>query len=135
MALVLLLAASTGAAAGDETGLAIRGYDPVAYFTLGRATAGRPGIEYAIDGRRWRFASAEHRELFKADPARYLPQYNTFCAMALTRGELIEPDPESWMIIEGKLYLFGAAEGPARFGRDLAGNIRRANENRWLTEK
>ena len=119
----------------DPAPLAISGYDPVAYFTVGRPVQGLANIEHESEGHLYRFSSVEHRELFKQDPARYTPQFNSYCAMALTRGELIEPDPQSWMISEGKLYFFGAPEGPGRFMRDLQGNLHKANENRWLTEK
>ena len=57
------------------------------------------------------FRGAEHRELFKADPVRYAPQFGNFCAMALTRGELDEANPENWLISDGKLYIFGKADG------------------------
>ena len=69
---------------GDEARLSISGYDPVAYFTDGKPTRGFPEIEYEWDGLRYRFARAEHRELFKAEPVRYAPQFGNFCAMALT---------------------------------------------------
>ena len=121
----------------EEVTLAIKGYDPVAYFTTGSPARGLPDIEYVWDEHRYRFTRAEHRELFKADPVRYAPQFANFCAMALTRGEIVEADPENWLIIEGKLYLFGSSRpmGPGLFQRDLAGNIVKANENRWIVEK
>ena len=74
----------TVAAAAAERRLARKGYDPVSYFTDGKPTRGFPEIEYEWDGLRYRFARAEHRELFKAEPVRYAPQFGNFCAMALT---------------------------------------------------
>ncbi len=135
LSLVLLLAggASAGAAGGAE--LAIGGYDPVAYFTEGKATRGSPEIEHEWDEHRYRFARVEHRELFKADPARYAPQFANYCAMALTRGEVIVANPEHWLISSGKLYIFGAPSGVGAFPRDLTGNIDKANRNRDLIEK
>ena len=112
--------------------LAIRGYDPVAYFTDGRPVRGLPDIEYEWDDYRYRFSSAEHRELFKADPARYAPQFGNFCAMALSKGELVEANPENWLISGGKLYIFGKAVGPGLFEKDLAGSVTRASQNRPL---
>jgi hypothetical protein len=79
--------------------------------------------------------SAEHRDMFKADPIRYAPQFAHVCAMALTRGEVIEADPENWLISDGKLYVFGVAVGPELFRKDLPGNIAKANQNRWMIEK
>ena len=80
-----------------------------------------PEIEYEWDEQRYRFLRAEHRELFKADPLRYAPQFAKFCAMALTRGELDEADPENWLISDGKLYIFGKLRrlGPACSSRTL----------------
>jgi len=126
---------SLPATAANEFPLAIKGYDPVAYFTVGKPTPGLAEFEYAWDERRYRFANAENRELFKADPVRYAPQFTNYCAMALTRGELDEANPEWWSISDGKLYIFSKAAGPSRFQQDLAGNVAKANENRGLILK
>ena len=137
----LLMAASasfvgaTASAAAEKLPLAIKGYDPVAYFTLGRAVRGLPEIEYEWDEQRYRFSRREHRELFKADPVRFAPQFANFCAMALTRGEVEEANPQYWLISDGKLYIFGKPIGPALFQQDLAGNIAKANQNRAAIKK
>ena len=133
----VLLATSTPSFATEAAPLAIKGYDPVAYFTIGSATRGLPEIEYEWDEQRYRFASAEDRELFKADPVRYAPQFGDFCAMALAEGELSEANPEYWLISEGKLYIFGkpAPMGPALFQQNLAANIAKANANRPLIQR
>ena len=133
--LVLLAAASAFAAsipsvAAERAPLAIKGYDPVAYFTLGAPVRGLPQIEYEWDEHRYRFSRPEHRELFKADPVRYAPQFANLCAMALTRGEIAEANPEYWLISEGKLYIFGKRKGPKLFARDFAQNVVKANRNR-----
>ena len=112
--------------------LAIRGYDPVAYFTLQRATPGDARFEYAWDERTYRFASAEHRARFQEDPVRYAPQFANFCAVALARGEVLAANPEYWLISDGKLYLFGKPAGPELFRKDLAGSVEKANRNRGL---
>lgn len=131
--LALALAALPGlAAAPPTTSLGIKGYDPVAYFVLQRATPGSERFEYQWDEHLWRFANAEHRELFKADPVRYAPQFANFCAVALARGEVREANPEYWLISDGKLYLFGKSIGPDLFRKDLEHNIERANRNRGL---
>ena len=133
-AVAALFATSMPSFATEPAPLAIKGYDPVAYFTIGRPTRGLPEIEYVWDEQRYRFASAEDRELFKADPVRYAPQFGNYCAMALAEGELSEANPENWLISEGKLYIFGkpAPMGPALFQQDLAANIAKANKNRAL---
>jgi YHS domain-containing protein len=130
MFLLVALASVAPSAAGDKVPLAIKGYDPVAYFTLGKAVAGLPELEYEWDEQRYRFARPEHREQFKADPARYAPRFGNLCTIALARGEIAEANPEYWVISEGKLYLFGKAIGPALFRKDAAGTAAKAEQNR-----
>lgn len=132
LALTGQLFAPTWSTAAEKVPLAIKGYDPVAYFTLGRPARGLPEIEYEWDEYRYRFARTEHRDLFKADPVRYAPQFENTCTMALGRGEIHEADPEYWLISDGKLYLFGGQTGPDLFRRDVTGNIVRADQNRAL---
>jgi hypothetical protein len=75
--------------------------------------------------------------MFKADPVRYAPQFGNFCAMALAKGEVVVANPQNWLISDGKLYVFGspAPAGPELFQKDLAGNIKKANENRSILPK
>jgi YHS domain-containing protein len=129
-----LLASSVYA---EDTILAIKGYDPVAYFTDGRPVRGLSDFEYVWDDHIYRFASAEHRDMFKADPVRYAPQFGNFCAMALAKGEVVVANPENWLISDGKLYVFGspAPAGPVLFQKDLAANIKKANQNRSILPK
>lgn len=126
------LATAARAVAAENVPLAIKGYDPVAYFTVGKPTHGLSGIEYEWDEHRYLFSSVGDRELFKADPVRYAPQFGDYCAMALAQGEIVVADPENWLISDGKLYIFGkpSPAGPDQFRRDLAGNIAKANQNR-----
>ena len=130
-------AGSIPSAAQEKVPLAIKGYDPVAYFTLGKPTPGLPEIEYEWDERVWRFSSAEDRELFKVDPVRYAPQFGNYCAMALAKGKIVVANPENWLISDGKLYVFGdpAPRGPALFQQDLAENTTKANQNRSILPK
>lgn len=130
-----LLATASRSNTVETVPLAIKGYDPIAYFTVGKPTRGLPEIEYEWDERRYRFSRTEHRELFKADPVRYVPQFADFCAMALSMGEIVEADPENWLITSGKLYIFGKPTGPVLFKQDLAGNVGKANRNRALTQR
>jgi hypothetical protein len=138
--LVLLVASSSFATsipsvAAESVPLAIKGYDPVAYFTVGSPVRGLPKIEYEWDEHRYRFSRSEHRELFKADPVRYAPQFAGLCAISLSRGAIVEANPEYWLISEDKLYIFGGPAGPKHFQQDLARNIAKANENRVLILK
>lgn len=129
--LILLIACAAAAATGAEESLAIRGYDPVAYFTLQRATPGNSKFEYSWDEHVYRFASAAHRAAFIKDPVRYAPQFTNYCAVALSRGERQPVNPEYWLISDGKLYLFGKAAGPALFAKDPS-ILERADRNRAL---
>ena len=138
--LILSTAAWTAAgairsAAAERPPLAIKGYDPVAYFTDGKPVRGRPEIEFEWDEYRYRFSSLEHRALFKSDPVRYAPQFANFCAMALSQGEIVVANPMHWLISDGKLYIFGKPAGPALFRQNLAEHIAKANENRPLIPK
>lgn len=90
---------------GSADGIAIRGYDPVAYFRDGGPRLGKPEFSARHGGAIWRFASAEHKALFEADPARYLPAYGGFCAYGTSRGYLVKIEPEAWSIVDGRLYL------------------------------
>ena len=134
LALALIAFAWPALAAGPPP-LAIRGYDPVAYFAAQRATPGDPRFQFEWDEHVWRFANARNRDLFKADPVRYAPQFANFCAVALARGEVLEANPEYWLISDGRLYLFGKSVGPDLFRREIEGNIERANRNRPLLPK
>jgi len=139
--LVLLVAAlplvTSIASAAADAPLAIQGYDPVAYFTDGKPTRGTPEFEYQWDEHRYRFASAQHRDLFKADPVHYAPQFGNYCAMALALGKIVVANPEHWLVTDNKLYVFGspAPKGPELFEKDLAGNISKANQNRPILPK
>ncbi len=134
MAASPLLASSVRA---QDVVLAIKGYDPVAYFTDGHPVRGLADFEYVWDDHVYRFASVEHRDMFKGDPVRYAPQFGNFCAMALAKGQVVVANPENWLISDGKLYVFGspAPAGPALFQRDLDGNIKNANQNRPILPK
>ncbi len=89
----------------DDTGLAIGGYDPVAYFTLGRAQKGNPRFVSAYRGAVYHFASQEHLELFAADPEKYVPQFGGHCAYAASINRLASADPTRWEIVDSRLLL------------------------------
>ena len=87
-------------------GIAINGYDPVAYFTENRAMKGSEEYSYEWLGTTWHFVSAKHRELFQSDPVKYAPQYGGYCAGEVVDGSVtVDVDPEAFKIIDGKLYL------------------------------
>jgi hypothetical protein len=132
LAMALCVRADAAPPEAPPPPLAIKGYDPVAYFTLQRATPGVAQYEYEWDEHRWQFANSRHRDMFKADPVRYAPQFENFCAVALARGEVREASPEFWLIVDDKLYLFGKAVGPDAFRKDLESTLERAEHNRGL---
>ncbi len=87
-------------------GVAVHGYDVVAYFLEGRAVRGTSEFEHDWQDAKWQFASAANKDLFAANPQRYVPQYGGFCATCLALdGELTDANPKAWTIIDGKLYL------------------------------
>ena len=114
--------------------LALKGYDPVAYFTAGAPTMGRPEFEVLHDGVRYQFASAQNRDLFKADPDRYAPQFGAACAYTMSLGQRREADPTQWLIANGKLYVFAGPAGVENFRKDTQTASLRAAEN-WKTLK
>ena len=113
--LTLILVASLATQA-DEGRLALKGYDPVAYFTDKRAMVGDAQFRYEWDGAIYHFASAKHLELFKAEPERYLPQYNQWCAASVAKGVKVYGNPEWWLVVDDRLYLFGKPIGPEQVG-------------------
>ena len=113
-----------------ENGVAIRGSDPVAYFTDGRPVEGRPEFAATLDGATWRFASAEHKAAFEADPARFTPQYGGYCAWAVSaKNEAYPIDPSAWKIVDGKLYLNYSQDVQKDWSQDVPGHIAKADEN------
>ena len=91
----------------EKSGLAIEGYDPVAYFTEQKAVEGKKELNTYFNGVTYSFSSAKNRDLFKADPAKYEPQYGGWCAYAMgAAGEKVEIDPATFKVLDGKLYLF-----------------------------
>ena len=127
--LVLSGEAIAQAGAGNGPRLALKGYDPVAYFTDGKPVAGANNYELTWDGQRYLFASAQHLELFRQNPDKYAPQFGGVCTMNLAAGRKREADPQNWIISDGKLYVFAGAAAPANFAKDPLRNAARAAEN------
>ncbi|OCP17937.1 MULTISPECIES: YHS domain-containing (seleno)protein [unclassified Ensifer] len=109
--------------------LALKGYDPVAYFTEGRPTLGKAEFEYTWDEVRYRFASEQHMSMFQGDPDRYAPQYAGSCAMGMSKGMKVEANPETWLISDGRLFVFRPSDGPTRFQANPQGIAAAADRN------
>ena len=120
------------AAAAAEKRLALKGYDPVSYFTESRPEQGSAEYQASYDDATYWFKTPEHRATFVADPDHYAPQFQGFCTVTLSRGARLEADPEAWVIADGKLYVFGAKEAVPMFRAQTASVIEKATEN-WVT--
>jgi YHS domain-containing protein len=131
-----LLAALAAAPAGavepvnhDRAGVAIEGYDPVAYFEQGEPVEGSADHALEWQGATWRFASAAHRDRFAAEPEKYAPQYGGYCAYAVAKGTTAGIDPEDWTVVDGKLYLNYSKKVQKQWQKDIPGHIAKADEN------
>ena len=111
-----------------EDGVAIQGYDTVAYFTDGRAMQGKPEFEHVWNGSRWWFATAEHRDLFTRDPERYAPRFAGYCTGGLSLGYKMVADPENWYVVDGQLHLHHSKEGRDKAVADPKPVIAKAEE-------
>lgn len=109
--------------------VAVGGYDPVAYFTDGRPVRGVEQFRITHQGYEYRFANAEHLAAFRANPARYTPQYGGYCAWAVSQGYTAAGNPQNWRIVDGRLYLNYNDEIQQRWEQDLPTRIREANAN------
>jgi YHS domain-containing protein len=129
-AAALVLAAGEGQRVNRASdGLALDGYDPVAYFVDGTPVRGSAAFEQTIDGTRYRFVSAENRDRFAAEPAKYLPQYGGFCAWAVSRGYTANGDPLAWRIVDGRLFLNYSKRVQRMWEEDVPGNITKGDAN------
>lgn len=117
-----------------STDLALRGFDPVSYFTDGAPMAGEVDITAEHNGAIYRFASVENKEMFEADPAKYAPQYGGYCAFGLAQGYKFDGDPAVWKIVDDKLYLNLSPKVSTIWQQDVPGNIGMADE-KWIDVK
>jgi len=120
--------AKTPVNAGPD-GIAIKGFDPVAYFTMGRPVKGTDRFSYEWKGAKWLFSVREHFDLFAADPEKYAPKYGGYCAYAVSQGTTADIDPESWTIVDGKLYLNLNKDVQTLWTNDMKAYIEKADRN------
>jgi YHS domain-containing protein len=118
---------------GDEARLILKGADVVAYFTQGRHVQGTRQHRSIYQDVNFRFASAEHKALFDANPTRYLPQYGGYCANGIVYGIPWGGDADTWRMIDGKLYIFGGAGSKQAFELDIPANLKLA-QSYWASE-
>lgn len=135
LAALLIAASATTTTAGDlvnvagASGIAIDGYDPVAFFTEGKPVHGSPSITATHRGATYLFANEANRKRFSADPDRYVPQYGGYCAYGVSVGALFPVDVSTWQVRNGKLYLNLNPEILSAFNADFEGAIAKAEKN------
>lgn len=125
---------STSSTNLDANGLALGGYDPVAYFDEGKPMHGVEKFTASYAGARYLFASEAHRKTFLSDPTKYLPEFGGFCAVGTSFNEKVDIDPETGKVVKGKLYVNSNPKAQAIFDKDTSGTITRAEHN-WPAVK
>lgn len=110
----------------DAQGVAIQGHDPVAYFDAGQPTKGQARFSASHRGATYWFASAAHRDAFKAQPEHYVPQFGGFCAMGVALDKKLDGDPNAWRIVDGKLYLNVNKDVQKKWLEDVPGHLAKA---------
>jgi YHS domain-containing protein len=113
----------------DARGVALGGYDPVAYFEGGKPTRGIATISATYAGVRYLFATAAHRDTFLKSPKTYVPEFGGFCVVGAAYGEKVDVDPETGRVVNGKLYLNNNPRALEIFNKDKSGTITRAEHN------
>ena len=137
-AVFAVAAIGAGSALADDSvntgyfgGVAIMGYDTVAYFTEGKAVKGSEEFSYEWLGTPWHFASQKHKDMFISEPAKYAPQYGGYCAgeVAGSGSVTVNIDPEAFKIIDGKLYLVYDEGNAAAFAENADDLVPKADAN------
>jgi YHS domain-containing protein len=117
----------------DVSPVILKGHDVVAYFTQGKHALGSTQFTSQYEGVTFRFASAEHKALFDKEPVKYIPQFGGYCANGIVYGIPWGGDADTWLIQDGKLYIFGGQGSKDGFEVDTAGNMALANKY-WTEE-
>lgn len=133
--LTLVFIFSIGSAFGQKSYIyntkagAIKGYDPVAYFTKSKPVKGEQAYSFSWKNADWYFSTEENLKLFKADPEKYAPQFGGYCAYAVSQGSTAKIEPEAWSIVDGKLYLNYNQNIKATWEANQADFIKKAEAN------
>lgn len=114
---------------GIVKGVAVGGYDPVAYFTENKPVKGNPSIAFEHAGSQWHFSSEANREAFKKEPAKYAPQYGGYCAWAVSQGYTAHGDPNAWTINNGKLFLNYNQSVKTTWEKDIPTHVTKGDQN------
>ncbi|HET7238471.1 MAG TPA: YHS domain-containing (seleno)protein [Terrimicrobiaceae bacterium] len=133
LALTMISAASAKSLLNvDRSGVGLKGYDPVAYFTQTKAVKGDAQFQSKANGVIYYFASAENKAAFDTNPAKYEPQFGGFCAWAVSRGYTAPVDPNAFQIVNGRLLLQYSLKVRKDFSADTEGNLKKADAN-WAS--
>ncbi|MDI9861752.1 YHS domain-containing (seleno)protein [Flectobacillus roseus] len=112
----------------QKDGIAIRGYDPVAYFKQSKPVKGQETISHDWNGVKWLFSSEENKEDFKANPEKFAPQFGGYCAYGLSENHKSPTEPEAFTIVDDKLYLNYNLKVKELWKKDISGRIKKAND-------
>lgn len=124
-----VLASQSEIYVSSPKGIAINGYDPVAYFTQKKPVEGSAEHSLSWKGATWHFSSAENKSSFEAAPEKFAPQYGGYCAFAVSYGSTATTVPEAWTIVDKKLYLNYSIGVRSRWSADQKGHIAKADKN------
>jgi YHS domain-containing protein len=113
----------------DANGLALQGYDPVTYFTLQRPVQGSMEFARSYQGATYYFASKDNKDLFEAEPAKYVPEFGGFCGYAASINKVSPINPQHWQLVEGRLVLQHTSKAFELFNQDVTGNYVKAQRN------
>ena len=135
--LILVAAIAAGACStveavalnADAAGMALKGYDAVAYFAVDNAVKGDAKYSYVWNGAKWLFSSEENMNKFMADPEAYAPQFGGYCAYAVSEGYTADADPEAWKVVDGKLYLNYNPDVQKNWEKNEAARIGKGRKN------
>ncbi len=116
------------------TGLGIKGYDPVAYFSENKAISGDAIFQASHKGVTYHFATAENLQAFRAKPEEFLPQYGGYCAYAMSNGNIVDINPKNWSVVDSKLYLNANIFAETLFSLNKKGHIKRADQQ-WQQKR
>jgi YHS domain-containing protein len=108
---------------------AIQGYDPVAYFADQKAVKGDPAFHLDWQGATWYFASAAHRDAFRAEPEKFAPQFGGYCSFGVAHGYAPQTDPTAFAVVDGKLYLNYNHTVREKWNEDRENYVLKANQN------
>jgi hypothetical protein len=112
-----------------NSGLAISGFDPVAYFVNGAAVLGKPDFEASVAGVVWRFRNPGNRGAFVSNPDVYMPRFGGYDPLGIARGVAVAGDPRLWALSGERLYLFATPQDRDRFAQDAGGIVAEAERN------